>query len=285
MSSTPIAFPTVLIQYGDKRSASTIQSQILCATMALLHPLGKPPVRCQFADHIKWPEAGQNHSNPLAEWRKRWGSRPLVIKTHTRDMLLPQKLFYWLFCSTSRNVSSDGRALTTKQIQQEIGRPVKYVQLVDDLQRLSVRVMNDYQLIFRLNRSQTTELLEYIQPWSVLRRCCGAQMSRSFHDKLVRSKIPGPHGRNGERHMCEDQDLRVVEAALVRSKLFRRFYREVPYLRKVSNIDGDLSGEYCTCTNNFIARTGEPMWSHSLAQAAMNCTDHTSALTNVHAGD
>ena len=114
-------------------------------------------------------------------------------------------------------------------------------------------------------------VVEFIRPWSTLRRCCGSQMSRNYRQRLYRAARAqavaqrkllargrfASRGRplqtNVASHInydaCEMYDVDAVEAMLVRSRLFQR----CPTLRTlqegdVSNLAADagpINGSYC----------------------------------------
>ena len=100
-------------------------------------------------------------------------------------------------------------------------------------------------------------VVEFVRPWSTLRRCCGSQMSRHYRQRLYRQRRFASRGRplqpNAPGHLsydaCEMYDVDAVEAMLVRSRLFQR----CPTLRTfqegdVSNLAADagpINGTYC----------------------------------------
>ena len=229
--------PHIFVQYGEKRTASTLQSQILCAAMALLHRAEPKKVRCVFDQWLSQP-------------KKLYDGHYVVAKTHRPIFLLPRGMPYWLFCSAQ---TATGAATLAKRTR----RPVRHVQLMAAVERRGAGVATDYQSLLNLTAVQLDELLDYIRPWSaVLRQCCGAQMSKSWHRALVGNQsatLP---------HACASHDLDGAEAAVVASAVFRRFHAAVPTLRRVSTMDGELTGRSCTCRNRWVAQTRANMFTH-----------------------
>ena len=115
-------------------------------------------------------------------------------------------------------------------------------------------------------------VVEFIRPWSTLRRCCGSQMSRNYRKRLYRAAraaraVTGrkllargrfasrgrPLQPNAPGHLsydaCEMYDIDAVEAMLIRTRLFQ----QCPVLRSLQEGDkralsadaGPINGTYC----------------------------------------
>merc|ERR1712232_429538 len=98
--------PEVIIQYGDSRTASTLQFHSLCAIMALLHPGQVECVTLEFG-----PIENQIHNRTYK-----------VLKSHTFDYV--KQLFwqrFWLFMSTAT-------ALNSSQFAQKMKVQPQYIQ-------------------------------------------------------------------------------------------------------------------------------------------------------------
>jgi hypothetical protein len=112
-------------------------------------------------------------------------------------------------------------------------------------------------------------VVEYIRPWSTLRRCYGSQMSRNYRRRLyraatapavtrrtllVRGRFPTtgrPHESAGHLSYdaCEMYDIDAVETMLVRTKLFQtcpalRAFQDGDVLN-LSEDAGPINGGYC----------------------------------------
>ncbi len=133
-------------------------------------------------------------------------------------------------------------------------------------------------------------LLEWLKAWSVLRLCCGTQMSDAWRTHIVPGATTAPGSfertakvRKTRKHrsnqtsvslstntdsantttelltkgldrvvqLCSAVDLTTAEHNVLNTRLYKRMGHRVPLLSKASDRDGKLSGNYCeTCTKN-----------------------------------
>lgn len=245
--------PDVLVQYGEARTATTLQYQTLCAIMHLLHESEPERVVCQFT------------VSP-ADFLKRQSRYFHVVKTHLLEWLESKAAFtreFWLF-ATARNHSAgqEGEVCdwqsTARALSKTIGWHVKYAQVDQLLLRRGYQILADYKPIFNLSDHQLNSLSEYIRYWNVLRQCCGVQMSEDWRAVLQnRSTYKLHHSHDSPAYpACEIYDLNQVESALLRTSMFRRFYHKQSGLGHVSDQDamiGPLTGTYCSTINRQIA--------------------------------
>lgn len=237
--------PQRVIQYGAVRTASTLLYQELCVVFFLVHG-EHGDVSCSFRSPGKYP--------PLPSPRKR---RFDVLKMHRPPLSDSHNSRVWVFATT--NATGDAAALDAFRAR---GFPVKLVQATDELarrghQEFAARLAD----VFDLGSDDRRALYAYVRSWKVLRQCCGPQMSQDWYRELLRragTAVPGPphHARDSPSYpACEIYDLDAVEAALLATAVVRRFGARAPMLRRVSQIDGDLNGTYCSAVNARMAAT------------------------------
>ena len=112
------------------------------------------------------------------------------------------------------------------------------------------RIILDYAAIFGQNDNSTAvfEVVEFMRLWSILRRCCGPQMSAGYRARLydnafkARNKNIGPG--NIAYDACELYNISAVELSLVNTALFKR----CPSVRSIlqSGIRwAKLNGTFC----------------------------------------
>lgn len=237
--------PRTFLSYAPSRGASTLQYQVLCAAMYLLHADAPENVDCYFWSGIQSQTLSTSHS------------KYSVVKTH----IMPQnqdalRKHAWLFTTylNSSQTESIGQHALARQMSMDLRYEVKYVQDYASLGRLGYRVVYAYQPVLHLTDEQTAEIMQYIRYWSVLRQCCGSQMSHDWRAQLQGNK---KHAARVQPQStlypaCEIYDLDALETALMHSSLYQRFADRAPVLRSLSSMDGDFTGKYCSTTNQRI---------------------------------
>jgi hypothetical protein len=202
--------PDTVIQYGRPRSATTLQYETLCNIMKLVKE--GSIVQCEyvlnFTDETTWPQ-----KLIQAEFR--------VIKTHQHPQEWPQHMFkdnVWLFLTGDNGTTWQSEAA---HLAHDLGRDVKYVQLLDNLAMHGYTLAADYQHIFALSNSQCESLLVYLRYWDVLRQCCGAQMSQDWRAILQHDAAHEPHWtlEDTAYPACEMYDLDKVQSNMHNTKL------------------------------------------------------------------
>eukprot|EP00965_Chrysotila_dentata_P229208 6197051-Pleurochrysis_carterae.AAC.1 len=208
--------------------------------MHLLHDDEPDKVHCRFwwpglpTDRLKY------HSNQYE-----------VVKTHEWPINFEEiTKMSWLF--TTFDPHQNQSSITDKALA-----AARYVQNYVDLMRRGYLLLTDYQRVFSLSDEELGYLLEYMRYWSILRQCCGVQMSSDWRAKLQNvTNRTWHHGgpTSIDYPACEMYDLDVVESSLLASYVYRRYHSYNDALRKVSDHDDDLTGKYCTRTNRMVAQ-------------------------------
>lgn len=228
--------PNVLIQYGPGRTASTLQFQILCLMMIMLHEDEASSIGCYF------------HRKPSHKYS--------VIKTHDRKFLLqslPRDA--WIFMTSRSQLPSE-----LKRKEETLNRTLKYIVDIGMVARKGHFIAYDYQSIFGISDKQMSDVVSYLRFWDILRRCCGKQMSSDWRNRL--SPIPNYSKHYDSRDTlypaCEMYNISEVETLFINTYIYKR-YTPINSLRdtigKPSTVDGTLNGHYCErCNKNITAR-------------------------------
>lgn len=130
--------PDTVIQYGTPRSATTLQYETLCNIMKLVKE--GSIVQCGYVKDLNSDEPTWPHNLIQAEVR--------VIKTHQHPQEWPQDMFndnVWLFFTGDNGTNWQSEAA---HLANDLGRDVKYVQLLENLAMHGYTLAADYQRIF-----------------------------------------------------------------------------------------------------------------------------------------
>ena len=269
--TTNRTMPDMIVQFGTPRTATTLQFQILCLIATMLHGEKDEKVAC---DHVP----GGDSPLPNAKQMMRDGHFP-VIKSHihANDLLDDLGVFnkkkqsklmeeypngIWLFRTGKR----DTEKIDWMKLEDKVSSPVvslKYVQSLETLGRDGIHgILDDYARIFRLSAHELTELSEYIRYWTILRQCCGKQMSVDWRKMLQKHTRDGHAIHNHKRsmhdpnyHACEMYNIKWVERLLLQSEFLMHFKENEgknAQLYRVSNVDGTLNGNYCEVCEKYI---------------------------------
>jgi hypothetical protein len=204
--------PPIIVQVGPGRTATTLQFQTICAMVVQIVKRSKS-VSCSF---------------------KRFNPNAInVIKSHRWDKLLdimPPDAQPWIFLTSDIENGTGAPSISGPGV-------IKSIVDKSDVVRFGVEsVTRRYQFIFDLTSQGMDDVMDYIQHWDKLRICCGMQMSADYRRSLHLSE-PYVACENSAEH----------EQMLIKTHLFKKN----DMLKKVSNVDGDLDGSYCsTCDQN-----------------------------------
>ena len=238
----------ILLAYGPPRTASTLQFQILCASHYLRHSHEPEKVLCRFSGTPS-PSVPPRHE---------------VIKSHkfpAQALLQNLSAARTRVFATAVNASAAGGDWrpTAARLEGIIGLPVAYVQVTAMLARSGAAslIATDYAPALGLTSEQTGHLIEYIRYWSILRQCCGFEMSADWHAVLRNDSSHVPHHASTSSTYpdCGIYSLDAVEAALLRSHVYQRFRRYARRIRSFSANDGEFDGTYCSRFNRHVVAT------------------------------
>jgi hypothetical protein len=254
-SVTPVTLPNLIIQYGEPRTATTLQFQTLCAIALLLNDARPTRVNCSFMPAL---ERGGGFLKDKAADK----STLHVVKTHS----VPPGGFpkdAWLFTSEiDDTVSIDAPWQgAAERMSHKLGHRVKYVQVLSRLTGRGSGIATEYKPFFGLADQQLVEVVTYLRYWDVLRMCCGAQMNDGYRAELISNAPPNASETSkSEYPACDMYRIQAVERQAVQSRVFRlarKGGRGLAYLRSTSSLEADagydLNGRYCDWFNRQTA--------------------------------
>ncbi|XP_060567026.1 uncharacterized protein LOC132725858 [Ruditapes philippinarum] len=230
--------PNLILQYGRPRTATTLQFQIVCLMMAMLHEDEANNVNCFYrtGNRLKYN----------------------VIKTHKLmpflDEIPPDS---WIFM-TSREADKV-KLNGDKQLIKDKNFTVPYIADVRLVSKRSHFIVYEYQRIFGFSDAKMEKIAEYLRYWDVLRVCCGKQMSADWRNKLVPSKYYVPHHdpHSPTYPACEMYNISEVELGMINTHVYMKLSKADSLRRfigkpEMSNVV--LDGTYCSRCNENIAK-------------------------------
>lgn len=230
--------PKVIVQYGVPRTSTTLQYHILCVMTAVVHEQEINSVGCHF-----------NQSKSY---------KYIVIKRHdiTDSYLRSLPNDSWIFMTSSGRLSS--RTKQELQMVRQMARKnnlrVPYIANTEMVSKRGYLIAYEYQPIFGITDEKMKYILDYMQYWEILRRCCGRQMSTDWLNHL--SPIEN-YTKHHDLHSvtypaCEMYVIGNVEKQLMNTYIYKRF-AHTKSLRYA--IGGSFDGTYCErCNDNIIKK-------------------------------
>lgn len=244
--------PSIFIQSGLARTASTLQFQSLCLFMTILHPDAEQ-VDCRYV---------ARHDPRLLEGIDL--KHPLVIKMHdspteydpvaqaTRGRANERKAWHFVsWRETTRNPQD-----LVEQLRLTWGLDVRYVQTRNAIRTRGYRYVQDYQDILGLDDNHMGMALEYLRYWTILRKCCGLQMSSHQLGKIAMwgNNWPDRNVSHPAYPDCALYDMKMVTDHFLQTRVYRAFGKKVPQLSAVSNADLPIYDSYCDEVNNAVKK-------------------------------
>eukprot|EP00959_Pyramimonas_sp_CCMP1952_P077808 1626534-Pyramimonas_sp.AAC.1 len=185
--------PHYIIQYGHKRTGTTLQFNTLCVIMAVIHADKPSEVSCEFVKRRNF-QNGRYHVVKAQEEKD--------LSTLMKQVPAGEKV--WLFATSGEGKARVERGALATRWKVE-------VPYVADFRSLALRsvasVTSDYKRMFGLDNVKMDRILEYIQYWDILRLCCGGQMSVAWRQELIRraDEQKAPAGKkHGRSHLALD---------------------------------------------------------------------------------
>ncbi|XP_053376989.1 uncharacterized protein LOC128547806 [Mercenaria mercenaria] len=224
--------PRVILQYGQPRTASTLQFQILCMLVSVLHEHEKNTVGCYY--------------DP--KFDKGYLKRYSVIKTHKLDKylsIIPSDS--WIFITSKRDQHKNDE----KKIK-HLNLTVRFIADISLALNLGHLIVYKYQTIFRTSDEQTEHVAEYLRYWEILRMCCGRQMSKKWRIYLWNKSHDAY-----EQSTCKEYNISEIENLVMKTYIFKTFTNVESthdVIGKPSQVDGDLNGNYCQRCNENISK-------------------------------
>lgn len=232
----------VWIQHGPPRTATTLLFHTMCAAMFLLHMNEPDNVQCNYVgDTNKFDEIlKENKYN--------------VIKIHDSKLISSGPENEWIF-STAKDYSDHNiekwQSMTGKN-EALYHRKVKYVQVLSGLKVSGWRgVVHDISTLLNLSVESSDMLLDHMRYWDILRICCGVQQSVDNVNRMKgapSNTMKHPFG-SALYPACEIYNLDELETNFMNTEIMKKFGKYSPTIRSVSLQDGELTGSYCSRTN------------------------------------
>ncbi len=253
--------PLIVLQIGEPRTATTLQYATIIGALALkfeLLPEVELVVDFNTWDHIPASDNQQRvliiklHNVNLKDPDTKVGLTRLASSMHNRTLVF----------MTARTNETTAAA---KLLHKTYGLSVTHVTTTAAVSRHGFRAdWPHYKRIFGLSNAQLEALAEWLEAWSVIRVCCGLQMSDVWRLHMVPDALPsckafGTDDRVDDNtiRMCSSHNITATEAKLLRTPLYQTMGGRVPFLGMPSQADGPLTGQYCeTCTANVRRTSG-----------------------------
>ena len=206
--------------------------------------------------------------------------------SHFKDMDFNQSSGRYLFVTSAGGkdlVSAAEHSDVHNLIRQKIAYTARTAHLGKD--EHGPFLLNDYVKVLGLQKAEVDVLHTFLDSWSKLRVCCGAQMSEDYRKRLVpnatlkfQTSFFGSHGDgqrsgdgNGQRvgktmstklakmaskhkgelsqkasDKCELYDLDAIEHALLSTAVFKTCGGRKTLISRLSARDMPLDGTYCS---------------------------------------
>ena len=179
-----------IYSFGEGRSGSTFQFVLLC----VIAHLRSESVSC----------AGEP-------------ARLQVVKGHPANSVLQLGASSMLFTTTRRDDIWQQLNFTIE------GGRVSYAQRYTEFIRCPLCEVDEYREIFNLTDIEILQLTQYMRYWSILRQCCGSQMSKWLRGKLFGCSGMDSYDIQGklDYHMCDAINLTSVEESFEQASLYK----------------------------------------------------------------
>lgn len=230
--------PDVIVQFGIPRTATTLQYRILCVMMAVVHEDEKESVRCNF-------NGTKSH-------------KYTVIKTHelleSRVRSLPNGTWIFMTYSDKLAAKAKDRLLLTIDMVRQNNITIPFIAETKLVSERGYFIAYEYQAIFGISDALMKHIIDYLQYWEILRRCCGKQMSSDWLNHLSPMENYRPHHdiHSATYPACEMYIISNVEKHFMNTYIYKRFAKtkSLKY-----SIGGPYDGSFCErCNDNIIKK-------------------------------
>ena len=225
-------------QVGIPRTGSTLQYQILCLGM--------------FMRLRRTSEEGKLHCS-ISQAAKNG-----VYKSHDYEhasFLEKERSVLFYSLQTERDYQF-------VQSARKAGYSVGIVTYINNVAKLGFRTLYQYQRFLMLSDDEINDMAEYLRYWSILRQCCGTQMSYARRVQLLgESKVNfSRYARHVDTHSlwysaCENYDINDMEKSFLHTKVVQHVLKvglKDRTLLTPSNMDPPLDGGYCLRYNQAV---------------------------------
>jgi hypothetical protein len=194
-----------IVQYGTPRTGSTFQAHLLCSAARLVDMLNATRahdgiVKCIYAEN----------TTVAVRLIQEFGHR-IVIKMHSRPPA---------FCLNRRCA-----VFTSHRTANLLWPEAVYQQVESRLTVAPLAEISHYQASFHLSAADVDALRAYMRYWSLIRQCCGLQMSTQYRlflhgclNETLLAKSPDALSYPA----CETYNMHEVAELLTRTTLYAR---------------------------------------------------------------
>lgn len=250
--SQGVSLPLIVIQVGESRTATTLQFQHACVAMHLVHETVGTSEHCFYlgtGDKIK--DRDLVYIRDLFHKSTSVSTEPWeVLKTHmdvSEVMEAISSLHWqwrqrvWIFTTTAHSDFAKGWRMASVPAHSDFAT---YIRATEDISRKGVsNLTTEYAKMFGLSPEQVDSFHQYMDMWTILRQCCGTQMSQHWMAVL--------QGRSRSYPPCEQHNITQVELALMSSYVYRTFGSREGLIGALSDRDHAFTGHYCEAVANY----------------------------------
>eukprot|EP00804_Cyclotella_cryptica_P005542 CCRYP_003054-RA/>CCRYP_003054-RA protein AED:0.00 eAED:0.00 QI:13/1/1/1/0/0/2/305/370 len=237
-----------VFQYGDARTATTTQFNIVCVSLFLHVQMHHPELLENTICSMAGLTTGQSDAV------KFFHDTPQVMKSHINKPDPRQFEKTTVIFSTD---STKAGAARKKEVLRSQGFNVAVIQDLETLTEIGISGMvKQYAAFFHLTPKDVDSMITYFGIWDRLRQCCGMQMSTYFRNEM----LPASHKVKGmKKHaFCGSVDLNSLEAQFMSNELYKFLnnYKLMKRMNRPAMVDGDLDGSYCSRYNDAVRKHG-----------------------------
>lgn len=235
---------SVVVQWGEQRSASTFQWQLLCLLLRITRgPAGASRACSGGLEPAADDFLASREAVPKFE----------LVKTHSPGHW-PTNANITLFCSTGRG-SAPARC---RRLCAEYGRGgateggggacrFGYAQRYEAVAADALAEVRQYaglSVFGGVGEADLDDVRAYLRLWVQLRRCCGTQQALSNRLRLHGCSLPtsGPGSKTGSDVQCESLNLTAIETSLAATNLVARKVVAPPRIGRCAEEEAALRG-------------------------------------------
>lgn len=240
-----------IFQYGAPRTATTTQFNMVCISLFLHFQIYHPELLnntiCNNADY--WGGTPK----PRVDYFLQHDGIPQAVKSHVGTPPESIKNTTIIFTTAFNKTEAAKKEAELKRKGFNVGLIQDMETLVDIGINATVKM---YAKFFKLKSEHVPLLITYFNHWDKLRQCCGLQMSKYFRNTLL---PPSDKNLNMEGHkFCTSVDIDNLEAQFMSTEMFKLIdrYKLMRPINRVSLVDGDLNGSYCSRYNDAVRKYG-----------------------------
>ena len=182
-----------ILQSGGSRTGSTFQYQLLCSIVQMKNPPDAPPAICSFIGKNLSSYQDAIKSGASFVFKTHYSSEAMINATRDNDL----EIF-----------SSGGRG----------SKVAVYIQQREQLEKCPICEIKEYKPFFGLSDEEVKQLENHMQLFTIIRQCCGLQMSKYEVLRLNGCDVSSYVDKPDYPH-CERHDLDKTEQEFAASRI------------------------------------------------------------------